>query len=133
MNEVVEFLNGNVTGVLATVAGGKPKARPFQFMLAADGKFFFCTSNAKEVFQQLQAVPYVEFTSTSSNFAWVRLSGEVKFTRSLAEKEKVLACCDLVKSIYKTADNPIFEVFYIEHGKAILTDFSGEPPRVFQF
>lgn len=133
MKEVVEFLQGNVTGVLATVESGKPKARPFQFMFEEGGKFFFCTSNEKDVFKQLQATPYIEFTSTSSSFAWVRLSGAIKFSRNLVDKEKVLAVSELVKSIYKTAENPIFEVFFLEHGKAILADFSGQPPRVFNF
>ena len=133
MKEVVEFLQANSTGVLATVKEGKPKARPFQFMFEEDGKFFFCTSNEKEVYQQLQANPNVEFTSTSPQFAWVRLSGEVKFSSRLAYKEKVLMTSSLVKSIYQTADNPIFEVFYIEGGKAILADFSGQPPKNFSF
>ena len=133
MKEVVDFLQGNITGALATVEGGKPKARPFQFMFAEDGKFFFCTNNTKDVFKQLQANPYVEFTSTSPSFAWVRLRGEVKFSRSLADKEKVLAVSGLVKSIYQTADNPTFEVFYLEHGTAILADFSGQPPKTVHF
>lgn len=133
MKEVVEFLQGNSTGVLATVEAGKPKARPFQFMFTEKGKFFFCTNNTKEVFKQLQINPYVEFTSTSSGFAWVRLSGEVKFSSSLADKEKVLAASELVKSIYQVADNPIFAVFYLEHGTAILADFSGQPPKTVSF
>ena len=133
MKEVVEFLQGNITGALATVEEGKPKARPFQFMFAEDGKFFFCTNNTKAVYKQLQVNPQVEFTSTSPSFAWVRLSGEVKFSSSLADKEKVLAASGLVKSLYQTADNPVFEVFYIEHGKAILADFSGQPPKTFSF
>lgn len=133
MKEVVEFLQGNISGVLATVEEGKPKARPFQFMFEENGKFFFCTSNEKAVYKQMQANPYVEFTSTSPQFAWVRLSGEVKFTSSIADKEKVLSVSGLVKSIYQTANNPIFEVFFIEHGKAILADFSGQPPKAFNF
>lgn len=133
MQEVVNFLQENITGVLATVEGGKPKARPFQFMFGEDGKFFFSTSNIKDVFQQLTVNPYVEFSSTSPKFAWVRLSGEVKFSSDLQIKEKVLAASGLVKSIYQTADNPIFEVFYIEHGTAILADFSGQPPKTINF
>lgn len=133
MKDVVEFLQANITGVLATVEAGKPKARPFQFMFAEEGKFFFCTSNTKEVYKQLQADPYVEFCSTSPSFAWIRLSGEAQFSNSLTDKEKVLAASGLVKTIYQTADNPTFEVFYIEHGQAILADFSGQPPKTFNF
>ena len=40
---------------------------------------------------------------------------------------------DLVRSIYKTADNPVFEIFCLEHGKAARSEFSGQPPRVVEF
>lgn len=133
MQEVSKFLQENITGCLATVEDGKPKARPFQFMFEEEGKFFFCTNNTKDVFKQLQVNPYVEFSSTSPKFAWVRLSGKAQFSSDLQIKEKVLETSGLVKSIYKTADNPIFEVFYIEHGTAILADFSGQPPKTIEF
>ena len=48
MNEVVKFLKENMNGFLATVEEGKPKVRPFQFMLEQEGKFFFCTSNKRK-------------------------------------------------------------------------------------
>lgn len=133
MQEALKFLQENITGFLATVEDAKPKVRPFQFMLEDGGKLFFCTSNTKDVFKQLKANPYVEFSSSSPKFAWIRLSGKVEFSKDLNIKEKVLENSGLVKSIYKTADNPIFEIFYIEHGTAILADFSGQPPKTINF
>lgn len=133
MNEAVKFLKENVNGFLATVEEGKPRVRPFQFMFEEDGKFVFCTGNTKEVYKQLQANPYVEFSSSSPQFAWIRLSGEVKFSNDLKIKEKILENNGLVKSIYQTADNPVFEIFYIEHGTAVMQDFSGQPPKRIEF
>lgn len=133
MQEVLKFLQENITGFLATVEDAKPKVRPFQFMLEDGGKLFFCTSNTKDVFKQLKTNPYVEFSSSSPKFAWIRLSGKVEFSKDLKIKEKVLENSGLVKSIYKAADNPIFEIFYIEHGTAILADFSGQPPKTINF
>lgn len=133
MQEVVKFLQENVTGCLATIEEGKPKVRPFQFMLEDEGKFFFCTNNTKDVFKQLKVNPYVEFTSSSPKFAWIRLSGKVEFSDDVKIKEKIIEASGLVKSIYKTADNPIFELFYIEHGAATLADFSGQPARTINF
>lgn len=133
MKEVVKFLQDNITGFLATVEEGKPKVRPFQFMLEDNGKLFFCTNNTKEVFKQLKANPYVEFSSYTPKFAWIRLSGKVEFSNDVEIKEKILENSGLVKSIYQTADNPIFEIFYIEHGTAILADFSGQPPKTIDF
>ena len=130
MKEAIDFIKENNNGFFATVEDGKPKVRPFQFMFEEGGRFYFGTNNTKEVYRQLKTNPYAEFSSTAPKFAWIRLSGEVKFTDDLKIKEKVIECSGMVKSIYKTADNPIFEVFYIEHGAAVLADFSGQPPRV---
>ena len=50
MKEVVQFLKDNTVQYFATVGlDGRPKARPFQFMLENEGKLYFCTSNEKEV------------------------------------------------------------------------------------
>lgn len=133
MQSVVKFLNEHPNGCLATVEEGKPKARPFGFMLEEGGKLYFCTAKTKEVYQQIKANPYVEFTSTSPEFAWIRLSGQVAFSNDLKIKEKIIENNELVKSIYQTADNPIFEIFYIERGKAVIADFSGQPPKEIQF
>ena len=69
----------------------------------------------------------------SPQFAWVRLRGEIHFSRDVAMKAAILEANSLVKSIYKTPDNPVFEIFYLEHGKAILADFSGNPQREVEF
>jgi len=133
MKEAVKFLQENITGYLATVEEGAPKVRPFQFMLEDSGKLYFCTANTKDVYRQLKANPLFEFSCSSPNFAWIRLSGEAKFTSDLAIKAKILEVSPLVKSIYQTADNPTFEAFYLEHGTAIIADFSGQPPKKIEF
>lgn len=133
MKEAVKFLQENITGYLATVEDGKPKVRPFQFMLEDQDKLYFCTANTKAVYRQLKANPSFEFSSASPKFAWIRLSGEAKFSDDIKIKEKILAVSPLVKSIYKTADNPIFAAFYVEHGTAVIADFSGQPPQQIEF
>ena len=37
----------------------------------------------------------------------------------------------IVKGQYQTADNPIFEVFYLENPHGVIADFSGNPPYQF--
>jgi uncharacterized pyridoxamine 5'-phosphate oxidase family protein len=133
MKEIVEFLNKNTRGALATVDNGMPRVRPWGFMLEEGGKFYFCTANTKEVFGQLKKNPAVEFTSTSAEMVTVRLSGRAILTDDLTMKKKVLDLNPMVRGIYKTEDNPVFEVFYLEHGEAVISDFSGRPPRRFSF
>jgi uncharacterized pyridoxamine 5'-phosphate oxidase family protein len=133
MEEVVKLLNENQYGYLATVDNGKPRVRPFGFMFAEEGKLYFCTNSKKEVYRQLNAVPEVEYSVTSKEMVTVRISGQVTFCEDLDKKEKALTASELVKRAYQTADNPIFKVFYIEHGTATVSDFSGRPPKRVEF
>lgn len=120
MKEVSAFLKENGKGFLATVEEGKPRVRPFQYMLEEQGRFYFCTSNAKDVYQQLKAQPFVEFSSMSPAFAWVRLRGEIHFSQDATIKTKIIEANPLVKSLYSIFY--IFTVlFYKSVGKCWLT------------
>ena len=61
----------------------------------------------------LQANPEVEVSVSSPEYAWIRLAGKAVFENNMAVKE---GCMNnpIVKGQYQTADNPIFEVFYLE-------------------
>ena len=132
MKEVVEFLKANRVQYLATAGlDGRPKVRPFQFMFERDGQLWFCTNNQKDVYAQLQRDPWLEMCATDPSMAWMRLSGRAVFEDNRWIKEAVLAHCPLVKSLYATADNPVFEVFYLAEVRAVIADFSGRPPREF--
>ncbi len=128
MNEVVKFLTKNPVQYLATVGrDGKAKCRPFMFCFEKDGKLWFCTNNTKDVYKDMNENPYVEVSVSSPTYAWIRLNGKVVFENNMAVKE---ACMDnpIVKGQYNTADNPIFEIFYLADAKAVIADFSGNPP-----
>lgn len=131
MKKVVEFLQANPVQYLATVGrDGKAKCRPFMFILEQEGKLWFCTNNQKEVYKDMQENPYVQISVSSSSYAWIRLSGKAIFENNMAIKE---ACLNnpIVKSQYKTANNPIFEVFYLEDAHGVIADFTGRPPYEF--
>lgn len=133
MNEVVKFLNENPVGYLATVdKDHNPRVRPFQFMLEQGDKLYFCTSNQKSVYAEIQKHPYIEFSITSKEFAWIRLFGKVVFSEDMDIKSKIIDNNELVRSIYQTPDNPAFEIFYIDEATATIADFSGNPPQSFK-
>ena len=98
-------------------------------MLEKDGKLFFCTSNEKEVYKEIKSNPYVELCSSSLESVWVRLHGKVVFKNDPDIKSKILENNPLIKSIYQTPDNPVFEIFYLEGAEAVFYDFSGNPPK----
>lgn len=129
MNKVVKFLTENPVQYLATVGlDGKAKCRPFMFCFEKDGKLWFCTNNTKDVYKDMKENPYVEVSVSSPTYACIRLNGKVVFENNMSVKE---ACMNnpIVKGQYTTADNPIFEVFYLADAKAVIADFSGNPPE----
>lgn len=130
MNQASEYLLKTKNQVLSTVGlDGKPKVRPFQFMIEDKGKMYFCTSNKKEVFRELQVSNNVELCASAEDMSWLRVSGKVAFVNELRLKDMVMEASPLVKSIYKTPENPDFEVFYLYEATAVYADFSGKPPR----
>ncbi|MBK1812145.1 pyridoxamine 5'-phosphate oxidase family protein [Clostridium sp. YIM B02505] len=133
MEELLKLLKENPNGVLATVDNGKPRVRPFGFIMEEQGKFYFCTNSLKEVYKQLLKVPCIEYSVITKDMVTLRISGEISFCDDLIIKDKVLNVHEPVKLGYKSADNPIFKVFYMEHGTATISDFSGKPPKKIEF
>lgn len=131
MNKVIEFLKENPVQYLATVGRDQhAKCRPFMFMDEYDGKLWFCTNNTKEVYKDLQENPYIEITTSSPTYAWIRLHGKAVFENNKEVKE-ICIQNPIVKSQYQTPDNPILEVFYLEDAHGVIADFSGNPPYEF--
>lgn len=129
MNEVVQFLTDNPVQYLATVGrDGKAKCRPFMFCFEQDGKLWFCTNNTKDVYKDIQANPEIEVSVSSPAYAWIRLNGKAVFENNMAVKEGCMKN-PIVQGQYQTADNPIFEVFYLANAQATIADFSGNPPK----
>jgi uncharacterized pyridoxamine 5'-phosphate oxidase family protein len=133
MEEVIKFINQNRLGYLSTVDNGKPRVRPWGFMFEENGKFWFCTNNTKNVYKQLMEVPYIEFSCSTPDFnTWLRISGKITFARDKGIKEKIFQSNPMLKNMYQSADNPIFEVFYLEHGSASISGFTA-PEQKFNF
>lgn len=131
MKKVVEFLQANPVQYLATVGrDGKAKCRPFMFCFEKDGKLWFCTNNTKDVYKDMQENPYIEVSVSSSDYAWIRLHGKAVFENNMTVKEECMIN-PIVKGQYQAADNPIFEVFYLDEPHGVIADFSGNPPYQF--
>ena len=131
MEKVIEFLQANPVQYLATVGrDGAAKCRPFMFSHEQDGKLWFCTNSTKDVYFDMQANPRIEISVSSPDYAWIRLHGTAVFEDNRAAKE---ACLQnpIVEGQYGSADNPIFEVFYLADPHGVIADFSGNPPYEF--
>jgi uncharacterized pyridoxamine 5'-phosphate oxidase family protein len=133
-NEYLSFLKENPVCSFATSDGNKPFVRPVQLMFVNQGKLYFCTANSKNMYKQMQANPNIELSTSSKDYlTTLRISGKVTFSKDLSLKQKIIAENALVRSIYKTADNPILEVFYVEHGNAKLQYLNGKSAKTTDF
>lgn len=129
MNEILKFITDAKIFYIATIEGDKPKVRPFGFAMEYEGKLYFCTSSEKDVSKQLISNPNFEACTMSEKGQWIRLKGKAVFDSSSDAKAKAFEILPSLANIYKSTDNPIFQVFYVEEGEAILYSFS-ETPRI---
>jgi uncharacterized pyridoxamine 5'-phosphate oxidase family protein len=128
MINFAEILNANPVGVFATQDGNKVKTRVFQYLFA-DGKMaYFSTSSEKPVYAQIQANPNVSFCTHPQNFDSVlSISGKAVFVEDNALKVRAFDVNPKLKGMYKSADNPVFRIFYIEVEEVTTFSFADGP------
>jgi len=115
MINFTEILKANPNGVFATQDGNKVKTRIFQYLFSDGNKVYLSTSSEKPVYKQLQANPHVSFCTHPQDFTPVlSINGKVVFVDDPALKKRALDEYPNIKGIFKTPDNPVFKIFYIE-------------------
>ena len=128
MINFAEILKANPSGVFATQNGDKVKTRVFQYLFADGNKVYFSTSSEKPVYKQLQANPNVSFCTYPQNFSPVlSINGKAVFIEDMALKTRALDENPPIKGIYKTPENPIFKIFYIDVEEVETFSFSDGP------
>jgi uncharacterized pyridoxamine 5'-phosphate oxidase family protein len=132
--DVVQLLDKVGYFFLATVDGQEARVRPFGFMGLRDGKLWFCTSKAKEVYAQLTKNPHVELAYTfTPEMVTLRIRGRVVLDDDMELKKDIVAKSEVVRSIYGSADNPKLTTFCLEHGQAIIADIAGRDVKTSLF
>jgi uncharacterized pyridoxamine 5'-phosphate oxidase family protein len=122
------ILKANPNGVLATQEGTKVKTRIFQYLFADGKKVYFSTSNEKPVYTQLQANPQVSFCTYPKDFnPVISINGKAVFVEDIKLKTRALDENPGIKGIFKTPDNPIFKIFYIDTEEVETFSFSEGP------
>jgi uncharacterized pyridoxamine 5'-phosphate oxidase family protein len=124
MEKIFQFLKDCKVFFLATSDGDQARVRPMGFVMVYEGKLCFCTNNKKPMSRQMKANPRVELCATTPDRKTLRVSGAVAFHSSVAVKEKALEVAPQLKRMY-SADDGVFEVFYLENGVAIFSDMEG--------
>lgn len=131
MEEVIVFLLENEIVYLATTdASGNPRVRPFRLRYVKDNKLWFCTSNGKDVYEQLKNNPQVELCVCAEDHSWIRINGKAVFEDNREVREACLKNPRMKKS-FDSADDPAFEVFYLAGAKAAITAADGKSVQEF--
>lgn len=136
MSEVLPILlDPSAVAYLATVDEGKPRVRPWgaPYLAEKTGRMYFSTSSTKAVYRQLLDNPYVEYSKTTADNVWIRVSGEIRFDDDPAIKEEIFRHEPFLSNIYQSLDNPVFKLFYLEQAKVTVDDYSPKPQRVYAF
>lgn len=124
MIDFSKFLKENLNGIFTTVEDGKPKSRAFQFLFADGKKVYFCTENNKAVFRQIKENPNVSFCAHKADFSCVlSISGKVTFVNDINLKARTLDEYPALKEMFKTPNNPILELFYVDVEEVDTFDF----------
>lgn len=125
MKEVLDFLTANKIFYLATTAGEQPHVRPLGFVMNYEGRLIFCTSNEKNMYQQLRANSNVEICCVDAGYNTLRVSGKAVFCTSEDAQRKALEVMPSLKRLYAAGDGK-FELFYLESAQAMCQSMAGE-------
>ncbi|MDR2792449.1 MAG: pyridoxamine 5'-phosphate oxidase family protein [Treponema sp.] len=122
MKEVLDFLREAGVFYFATVDGDQPMVRPFGFFMEFEGKLYFGTNKARNVYRQLQANPKFQACIAGKQMAWLRITGRVKFDNRPEVLEAAASIRPDLFGRQRTihgAGNFKPALFYIEDGEAV--------------
>jgi uncharacterized pyridoxamine 5'-phosphate oxidase family protein len=132
IDKVKEILAEGTIGYFATINGKQLEVRGWEYEFSEDDKFYFCTANTKDVYKEMKANPQVAFAGVSNDHN-IRISGKAVFVTDASKKEQYFNRLSAgVRGLYKSADNPALEIFYIESGEVKINK-GYEPYEVIKF
>ncbi|MBP1925283.1 putative pyridoxamine 5'-phosphate oxidase family protein [Sedimentibacter acidaminivorans] len=120
MNKIIEFINQNKFGNLATCSNEKPDTRPFELVFHDDKGMFFYSSAEEELTNQLKQNPNICFCATDSNYNYVKVKGSIEFSENKDDKIKILEKSKFAKNIFSDSNIDKMKVFSLPHGKCML-------------
>lgn len=118
MKDIIEFLNKNKFGGLATSTNQKPDLRPFELVCICDTNLFFYVSADSDLSSQLKNNQDICFCATDENYNYVKVSGKVEFSDKQEDKKMILENSKFAKDNFNESNWDKMEVFYLAHGTA---------------
>lgn len=126
MNRIVNILNQSKPFFFATTEGKQPRVRPYNAVVEFEDKVYFYTNKRTHAFKQIADNPFIELCAMISEDRWLRVSGKVVYDYRPEVKQAMLDANPELKSMY-SADDKIFEVFYLSNMQATIHSNNIEP------
>lgn len=126
MNRIVNILNQSKTFFFATAEGNQPRVRPYNATVEFEDKVYFYTNNHTHAFKQIADNPFIEICALIGDDRWLRVNGKVVYDYRPEVKQAMLDAHPELKSKY-SADDKIFEVFYLSNMSATIHSNNMEP------
>lgn len=117
IEKVNDFLTQAGTFYLTTISGDKPKCRPVGFHMVNGDKLYFGVGDFKDVYQQMQENPNVEFCATIGK-DFMRYYGRAVFETDDTIAENVLAKAPALRNIYNEETGYKLGIFHLEKATA---------------
>lgn len=120
MNEILDFVEQNSFGSLATCNGDKADVRPFELVYYCDKGMFFYASEQDDLYKQLKENPNISFCATDKNYNYTKISGSILFSEDEKDKAKVIEKSHFAKKIYSASNANQMKVFFLPHASCML-------------
>lgn len=120
MKEIIDFLENNKFGNLATCVGNMPDTRPMEMVFHSEKGLFFYTSKGEDLANQLKDNQSVCFCSTDSSYNYVKVKGSVTFSDEEKDKKSILEKSVFAKKIFNDSNLEMMLVFFLPNGKAMM-------------
>ena len=126
-DRIVSYLTSIPAWFLATSIDDLPHVRPFSFAAVEDGRIWFCTSNDKDVYEELTANPNFELSAWQPGQPWVIVAGKAVFDEPSAQmREAGYEHMLSLGEAHASANDGRLVFFYAAEAKARICDITGE-------
>jgi general stress protein 26 len=115
-DEVIDLIRDAGYGVLATVHGNAPKARPMMPYLADDGNLLLAVLNHSRMITQIKENPMVEMCFIDRKMCFARISGNARISPDLEKKQLVWNNIPMLRQYFGGPQDPNFVLIEIETG-----------------
>ena len=130
-DDVIDLIKDAGYGVLATLDGKQPKARPMMPYLDEDGNLLIAALATSRTIDQIKKNPLVEMCFIDRKMAFARISGKSLISTAKEKKELIWNNNPMLRQYFSGPEDPNFVLLVIETGNVeAMTPFQKSPEKI---